>query len=1083
MGASQSTSSSSTTTTTHEGKFDVFISFRGEDTRDNIKSHLYQALSHHHIETFVDDKLVRGDEISPALLKAIEESKISVVVFSKDYASSKWCLRELAEIMKYQRLNMQVVIPVFYHVNPSDVRKQSGTFKDSFAKHNKQVSKQEVQSWRDALTEAANLSGWDTSATKPEATLVEEIVKDVIKKLNAISPLSCDLNGLVGIDSRIKKVKLMLGIGELDFRIVGIWGMGGIGKTTLADAVFGQVCTEFEGCCFIGNVREESEKCGGLARLQEEFLSKLLGGENMKFRTPNVPEFVRRRLKSMKVLVVLDDMTKLKQLEVLAGGIEEFGPGSRVVITSRDKQLLSNCGCGSRDIYEVEALNNQNALQLFCKHAFNQDHSPEELLEFAEKVVEYAKGNPLVLKELGSSFYQKTTRECESAVHKFKRIPIPEIRNLLRVSYDGLGPEEKEIFLDIAFFLKGMDRNYVTKILDDCYSSARFGISVLVDKSLITISKTNEIEMDDLLQEMGWDIVCEESSSFPGKRSRLNNHEDVRNILNRNTGTDTIKGIVLDMSETKDIALNSEAFEKLYNLKFLKFYYQTQCSGHSMSASKVHVPHSLNYLPDELRSLHWHGYPLKTLPTEFSLEYLVELNLPYSNLEQLWEEVKDAPCLKLLTLSHSQNLTSLPDLSHLPCLEVMNLEDCRSLSEIPISIQHLHHLNFLCLKGCESLRSIPSSICSLTSLFHLDLSNCSKLDKLPENLRDLVCLKYLFLNHCGLKEIPEDIGCLSSLELLELCGNKFDSLPTSIEQLSELRRLLLNNCSMLQSLTLPSGLQSLEAMNCKQLQLLPDTSELSGVITKRFIKEYERAFPVSICLPGSVIPDWFNHQKIGSSIMIPLPTDTSKLVGFALCTVIAFENYSDDGRGVRVSFKSHYSDTTDFCGSLTVCDTQRHNHARSMYSDHVVQGYYPFSNVAGFLSVEFCPQNFDGQPLEGCKVKNCAVCPVYAEEPIETRSSDETDTSGSESGRLDVEEMDPHPKITGESKSTLLIDEKVDPFYQSLCNRVGWFLSFIFCLFCGVFVFGLLVFLLLHLSTHCEVYLSSHAQNMRIRRI
>ncbi|KAK0576411.1 hypothetical protein LWI29_016999 [Acer saccharum] len=591
--------------------------------------------------------------------------------------------------------------------------------------------------------------------------------------------------------------------------------------------------------------------------------------------------------------------------------------------------------------------------------------------------------------------------------------------------------------------------------------------------------------MDDLLEEMGWEIVCEESFSYPGKRSRLNNHEDVCLILNRNSETDAVKGIVLDMSKIKDIEINSESFEKLYNLRFLKFYYQTQCSGHSMCIPKVHAPHGLKYLPDELRSLHWYGYPLTTLPTDFSLENLVELNLPYSNLEQLWEGIKVAPRLKLLILSHSQNLTSLSDLSFSPCLEVINLEDCISLSEIPSSIQHLDHLYFLSLRGCESLMSIPSSIRSLRSLYHLNLSNCSKLDKLPENLRNIVSLKYLFLNNCSLKEIPE-IGCLSSLEVLELCGNSFEHLPTSIEQLSELKSLLLNNCSMLKSLTkLPSGLQSLEAMNCKQLQSLPDTSL---VVTQCFIKEYERAFPVSICLPGSVIPDWFDYQRIGSLITIRLPRDNRKLVGFALCTVIAFEKYCDDGHGVRVGFKNHYSDTVDFCGSLTVCDTQKHNHTISINSDHIVQGYYPFSNATGFLSVEFYPQNFDGQPLANCKVKNCALCPLYAEELTETKKfSDETDTSGSRSSRFDDEEMDPHPKIIAERKLTLLIDNKVVPFYCTFGNKVGLLLfyswCFIFCLLCGIFVVGLLGFLVLHLSTRCEIYLSSHVQNMHVRRI
>ncbi|TXG55878.1 hypothetical protein EZV62_017191 [Acer yangbiense] len=467
---------------------------------------------------------------------------------------------------------------------------------------------------------------------------------------------------------------------------------------------------------------------------------------------------------------------------------------------------------------------------------------------------------------------------------------------------------------------------------------------------------------------------------------------------------DAVKGIALDMSKIKDIDLNYESFEKLYNLRFLKFFYQTHCSGHAMYTPKVHAPHGLKYLPDELRSLYWHGYPLTTLPTDYSLENLVELNLPYSNLEQLWEGIKVAPRLKLLILCNSQKLTSLPDLSYSP-----------------------------------------------------------------------------------LKEIPEDIGCLSSLEVLEVCGNSFGSLPTSMHQLSELKRLLLNNCSMLQSLTkLPSGLQSLEAMNCKQLQSLPDTSELAEVVTQRFIKGYERAFPLSICLPGSVISDWFDYQRIGSLITIQLPRDNRKLVGFALCTVIAFEKYCDDGRGVCVGFKNHYGDTMDFCGSLTVCDTQKHNHTISIYLDHIVQGYYPFSNVTGFISVEFYPQNFDGQPLQGCEVKNCAVCPLYAEEVTETRKfPDETDTCGSGSSRFDDEEMNPHPKIIAERKSTLLIDNKAIPFYCTVRNNIGLLLfycwCFIFCLFCGIFVVGLLGFLVHHLSTSCEIYLSSHVQNMHGR--
>ena len=128
--------------------------------------HLYYNLNERtKIKTFIDDEeLRRGDYISPAILDAIQGSKISVIVLSKDYASSKWCLNELVKILECKNMNGQMVVPVFYHVDPSDVRKQNGTFGDAFVKHEKQFKDvpEKVQKWRAALTEASNLSGWDS---------------------------------------------------------------------------------------------------------------------------------------------------------------------------------------------------------------------------------------------------------------------------------------------------------------------------------------------------------------------------------------------------------------------------------------------------------------------------------------------------------------------------------------------------------------------------------------------------------------------------------------------------------------------------------------------------------------------------------------------------------------------------------------------------------------------------------------------------------------------------------------------------------------------------------------------------------
>ncbi|XP_059590740.1 disease resistance protein RPV1-like [Vitis vinifera] len=153
---------SSSSTSVLRWNHDVFLSFRGEDTRYKFTDHLYAALVNKGIRTFRDDKLKRGEEIAPLLLKVIEESRLSIVVFSENYASSRWCLDELVKIMECRQKIRQILVPIFYHVDPSDLRTQKGSFEKSFASHERhgRDSKEKIQRWRAALTEASNLSGW-----------------------------------------------------------------------------------------------------------------------------------------------------------------------------------------------------------------------------------------------------------------------------------------------------------------------------------------------------------------------------------------------------------------------------------------------------------------------------------------------------------------------------------------------------------------------------------------------------------------------------------------------------------------------------------------------------------------------------------------------------------------------------------------------------------------------------------------------------------------------------------------------------------------------------------------------------------
>ena len=153
--------------------YDVFLSFRGEDTRHGFTGHLYSALHSKGIHTFIDDEgLQRGEEITPALVKAIQESKIAIIVLSINYASSSFCLHELATILECLMGKGRLVLPVFYKVDPSHVRHQNGSYEEALAKHEERfkAEKEKLQKWKMALHQVANLSGYhfkDGYPTKP----------------------------------------------------------------------------------------------------------------------------------------------------------------------------------------------------------------------------------------------------------------------------------------------------------------------------------------------------------------------------------------------------------------------------------------------------------------------------------------------------------------------------------------------------------------------------------------------------------------------------------------------------------------------------------------------------------------------------------------------------------------------------------------------------------------------------------------------------------------------------------------------------------------------------------------------------
>ncbi|KAI9127382.1 hypothetical protein K1719_001941 [Acacia pycnantha] len=651
-------------------KWDVFLSFRGEDTRYIFSSYLYEALYRANIHTFMDHKLGRGDNISPILLKTIEESKISLIIFSKDYASSTWCMDELIHIMKCKDQYRRTVIPIFYNVVPSHVRKQKNSFGDGFSKLKQRFKhdQKRVQEWENALMRSTNLSGWDSKNFRLEPELIKMIVKDILSKLHNMS--SFHLEGLVGIDHHIKKVEGLLS----EARIVGIWGMGGIGKTTLAKAVFDRLTTQFESFYFAKDVRQQVEK-NKLDKLQEKCLKELFKDEGIN--TYNLGStFVKERLHRKKILLVLDDVDSAIAIQDLIEACGWFGEGSRIIITSRDKQVLKNTS--AYITYHVLQLDPHQAFHLLSLKAFKQNEPSKSHLELSKWVVDYCAGNPLALTVLGCFLQGRGEEVWKSAMEELSQTLNKDIFNVLKLSFDGLDDKQKNLFLDLAIFLIKAWRISLEACRSHLYdSSAHFVIIVLKERSLISVNEYGFIEMHALLKEMGLEISRQQLMSNLEKPLRLWRHQDIYKVFNKDKGIEAIRCMSLDASKMKKTTLRACDFRKMRDLVFLDVY-----KSNMEEPSKLNICEDLDYVSEELRFLRWDGYPLSYVPLHCCAENLTTLKMCNSNIRQLWKGNQHFPNLEEIYLEGSKHLSELPDLSQIPKIKFLILRDCVNLAQI-----------------------------------------------------------------------------------------------------------------------------------------------------------------------------------------------------------------------------------------------------------------------------------------------------------------------------------------------------------------------------------------------------------------
>ncbi|XP_068328923.1 disease resistance protein RPV1-like isoform X1 [Pyrus communis] len=855
-------------------KYEVFINFRGEDTRKGFVSHLYNALVKKPINAFMDaEKLRKGDDLSE-LLTAIRESRLSIVVFSQDYASSTWCLKELVQILECKDTNNQIVLPIFYEVDPSDVRKLKRKFEEAFAQHDRDsnAEMEEVQGWRSALTTATSLSGWDSRKYENDVVLIEEIVEDVYRKLIDISSTSSEDNGLVDMDSHMHEMLSLLyppGGETNNVRVVGIWGMGGLGKTTIVRAVYNKIAGRFEASCFLENFKEGFMKHGKLhmqAQLLLSISDNKVGSSHISSKGFQV---MLKSLGQRKVLIVVDDVDKLEQIEALLEEPHSFGGGSRIIITTRDSQLLSIADV----IYNPKILSDSGALKLFRQHAFGKNQPTRDYDDLSNRVVKYAQGLPLALKVLGAFLRKKTIRVWEDELEKIRKIPQRGIHDVLKTSFDGLDDTEKDIFLDIACFLKGMNKDQAIEILDGCGFHPHTGIRVLIDRALITISWKEELEMHDSLEEMGREIVRQESIKEPGRRSRLWSYEDVHHVLSQNTATKAVESIIVDFSRSDWNCINAEAFVSMTQLRLLKvnhkdYTFKYDFLGSVIRTTPLSMSHDflrsvirttplsmsqlgLREIRDytftraycnhhligtlkllNLRYLSWFGFPLKSLPSNFQFKNLVELDMQFSLIDRLWEGTQTLKTLKFINLSSCVYLKETPDFTNVPNLERLILQYCTSLVEVHPSISTLTNLVLLNLNSCHELKILPSNI-RMKSLKTFNLFGCWSLEMFPEISEGMEGLEELDLSGSRIKELPMSINNLTGLSHFNLKDCKeLKSLPSKIRMRS-LKTFDLSGCASLEMFPeISEGMEGLEELDlsCSKIKELPmSINNLTGL--------------------------------------------------------------------------------------------------------------------------------------------------------------------------------------------------------------------------------------------------------------